>query len=227
MKTTTLPLKHLTLLCVEDDPLIAKGLVETLYHFVKVVLWARNGTEGLELFTSHRIDIVFTDIIMEEGDGIALIEHIRLLDTHVPIVAISSYKEFDGMQRLMDKKLTGFISKPFVFEAVYSILLECAKQCDVFMILGENIHFYPEQMMLTCKGSVIYLTALEQKFLLFALKSQKTVMTKHAIESCVWENETMSDDALKTLIKRLRAKTGMTLVKAIPDVGYVLNLEGK
>lgn len=218
-------LKQLTLLCVEDDHVIAQGLVETLSHFVKQVLWADSGSKGLELFQMYAPDIVFTDIIMANGDGISLIEAIRKTNQTVPIVAITSYKEIDGMVRLMDKKLTSFISKPFVFEDVYKILLEAAKACENFIVLAPSLVFYPKKMICIKEQKEVNLTALEQRFLMFALKSKETVMTKEMIQIYAWKDEIMSDDALKTLIKRLRVKLGISLVKAIPDIGYILQLE--
>lgn len=217
-------LKSLVVLCVEDDPIIAEGLVDTFSYFVKKVFWAQNGKEGFALFQEIKPDIIFTDIIMGNGDGLELIKLIRSVDEKTPIVAITSYQGLDGMIELMDKKLTSFIRKPFLFEEVYQALIKASQECDSLFYFSPVCYFDKNRRVIFHQEQEIKLSVLEYNFLNLLIASHQNVMTKEMIQEYVWKDKIMSDDALKTLIKRLRTKVNVPLVKAIPDIGYRVSL---
>ena len=78
----------LSLLYVEDDPVVRHLLKHLLQRRVGKLLTACNGREGLELFREARPDLVVTDILMAEMDGLAMAESIRQTDPHVPIILL-------------------------------------------------------------------------------------------------------------------------------------------
>jgi CheY-like chemotaxis protein len=77
------------MLVIDDDPSIRSliaGLLEACGHSV---VTAENGRAGTKAFEQDRIDLVVTDIVMPEQEGIATISAIRRLSPSVPILAIS------------------------------------------------------------------------------------------------------------------------------------------
>jgi CheY-like chemotaxis protein len=77
------------MLVIDDDPSVrslVSGLLEACGHSVVV---AENGRAGMRAFEKDRIDLVVTDIVMPEQEGIATISAIRRLSPTVPILAIS------------------------------------------------------------------------------------------------------------------------------------------
>ena len=77
------------LLVIDDDPTIralVAGLLEELGHSV---VEAIDGRAGLALFAKQGFDLVVTDIVMPEQEGIETIGAIRRLSRAVPILAIS------------------------------------------------------------------------------------------------------------------------------------------
>ena len=55
-------LKPLTLLYVEDEPLIRKNAVEYLSRYCNKVLEAKDGIEALEMYDKHKPDLIISDI---------------------------------------------------------------------------------------------------------------------------------------------------------------------
>ena len=76
-------------LLIEDDPRYRKAVQAMLEGCGHVVRAAADGRLGVESFTERRPDLVITDMIMPNLDGIETIRTLRDLDPSVPIIAIS------------------------------------------------------------------------------------------------------------------------------------------
>ena len=83
-------------LIIDDDPTIRSlvgGIVETMGN---TIVEARDGRAGVEVFSREKIDLIVTDIVMPEQEGIETIGAIRRLDRVVPILAISGSSTIGG-----------------------------------------------------------------------------------------------------------------------------------
>ncbi len=78
-----------TILVVDDDPLVLAALQDLLESEGYAVLTASSGRTGLKLYQEETPDLVITDILMPEMDGIETINEIRGLAPAQPIIAIS------------------------------------------------------------------------------------------------------------------------------------------
>ena len=73
-------LKPLTLLYVEDEPLIRQNAVEYLNRYCHKVLEAKDGLEGLEVYSTHKPDLIISDINMPKLNGLDFASRIRETD---------------------------------------------------------------------------------------------------------------------------------------------------
>lgn len=73
-------LKSLRLLYAEDEDGIRKPMANTLSYYLKEVIEARNGEEGLSLYDEQRPDIILTDLRMPVKDGLYMVKEIRKTD---------------------------------------------------------------------------------------------------------------------------------------------------
>ena len=91
---------------------------------------ARNGREGVQSVNRNRLDLVVTDILMPEQDGVETIRRIRAIDSRLPIIAMSGAAEGTGLGSLLSTRVTGadsVLGKPFTpqeFLAALEKLLE-------------------------------------------------------------------------------------------------------
>jgi DNA-binding NtrC family response regulator len=77
------------ILVVDDDDLLA-GLVEqSLLEAGHEVIWAKNGREAMKLYDPASIDLVLTDLIMPDTEGLELIAALRKRNDEVSIIAMS------------------------------------------------------------------------------------------------------------------------------------------
>lgn len=81
--------KNRTVLTVEDDRNLRRGISAFLKDIGFTVLEAENGRQGFEVFMRERPDLVLTDLKMPVMDGFMLISAIAQTDPDIPLVAIS------------------------------------------------------------------------------------------------------------------------------------------
>lgn len=77
------------ILVFDDEPsilLMIKKMLERAGHEVDIAL---NGREGMELFEKNKPDLVITDIIMPEKEGLETILELRKKNPELKIIAIS------------------------------------------------------------------------------------------------------------------------------------------
>ena len=80
-----------TLLLVEDNPdllSITRNSLQQWYH----VRCAENGRKALELLTEENIDIIISDVMMPEMDGIELCHQIKsnIEYSHIPVILLTA-----------------------------------------------------------------------------------------------------------------------------------------
>jgi len=63
-----------TILLVDDDPFILEGIGEDLENQGFKVTKAASGDRALELLTGSNFDLVITDLVMEDVDGIQVLK---------------------------------------------------------------------------------------------------------------------------------------------------------
>lgn len=83
------PPKAATVLVVDDDPMVLQAVTMLLEDRGFQVLAATDGVQGLFLYGKHRPDVVVTDIIMPEKEGIALTRELRHEFPDARIIAMS------------------------------------------------------------------------------------------------------------------------------------------
>jgi DNA-binding response OmpR family regulator len=77
------------ILLIEDNDPIRALLRENLELEGHTVIEARNGQEGLDLFRQAGADLVITDILMPEKEGLAVLMELRNAHPPVNVIAIS------------------------------------------------------------------------------------------------------------------------------------------
>ncbi len=104
------------ILVIEDDGHMRGMLRDMLEIAGYEVLEASNGREGLRLFQRNGVDLVITDIIMPEKEGLETIAEFRRDFPALKIIAISGGGQIDSNKYLRIARIMGaekIYSKPF------------------------------------------------------------------------------------------------------------------
>jgi CheY-like chemotaxis protein len=107
------------LLLIDDDPALLSLLRRTLERAGYEVVTAPNGREGLQRLTTGPFDLLITDIVMPEMEGLELILKLRQTHPALRIIAISGGGQLRPASYLNLARLSGamtVLAKPFELE---------------------------------------------------------------------------------------------------------------
>ncbi len=104
------------ILIIDDDASFREMYRAILEQEGHQVLAAENGSKGIELFSQHTVDVVITDLIMPEKEGIETIMEIVQIEPEAKIIAISASGGERSQDYLESARMLGASStlrKPF------------------------------------------------------------------------------------------------------------------
>jgi DNA-binding response OmpR family regulator len=117
------------ILVIDDDDPVRTTLRTMLQHFGHTVTEARHGKEGLALFRDAHADLVITDIVMPDRDGLEVLRELRKAHPSVKVIAMSGGGLGNKAQYLQTATRMGaaaVLAKPFdvamVMAAVNALL---------------------------------------------------------------------------------------------------------
>ena len=111
-KSETVP--EATMLLVEDN-LELRFFLRSIFGSRFRIIEAVNGVEGLEKAVKFVPDIIISDIMMPEKDGITLVRELReeLTTSHIPIVLLTAKTDMDTKLQSLKLGADSYITKPF------------------------------------------------------------------------------------------------------------------
>ena len=107
-------------LCVDDHPLVRKGIASILANEadMELVAEAGNGREAVDLFKELKPDVVLMDLRMPELDGTTATRLIRQEMPDARIIALTSYDGDQDIYRALEAGVRGYILKEMVHTEV-------------------------------------------------------------------------------------------------------------
>ena len=103
-----------TMLLVEDN-LELRYFLRSIFISQFNVIEATNGAEGLDKALKFMPDIIISDIMMPEKDGIMMTRELRanMVTSHIPVVLLTAKTDMDSKLQGMEKGADDYITKPF------------------------------------------------------------------------------------------------------------------
>lgn len=114
--------RGLSLLIVEDEEILLKTYKTFMGRYFENIEIARDGQEGLETYQRMRPDIVISDIVMPNMDGLEMAAEIRKLDPDVQIIISTAYMDTKMMQRAIESGIDHYVTKPIRVKFFLSII---------------------------------------------------------------------------------------------------------
>ena len=113
--SNTLP----TLLIVEDNTDM-QGYIASCFSDQFTLLKANNGQEGLDLAIEYLPDLILSDVMMPELDGIAMCNALKNnpLTSHIPIILLTAKAGEENALIGLQSKANDYITKPFSIETL-------------------------------------------------------------------------------------------------------------
>lgn len=202
----------MTILVVDDEALLVKGIRFNLKSDGYDVITGSNGQEAVELTESENPDLVVLDVMMPVMDGLTACSRIREF-SDVPIILLTA--KVDDMDKLMgfDHGADDYLTKPFnilELKARIRALLRrsgAGEKQETNRLTGGNITLDLDARNAYKGSELVVLTAKEFDVIEFLMRNANRVYSREALLDTIWAYEYRSD--IRTVdvhIRRLREK---------------------
>lgn len=115
------------IIVIDDEPyilLMLKKMLEKEGHQVEM---ATNGVEGIDLYHKNGADLIITDIVMPEKEGLETIINLKTENPSLKVIAISGGGRVDSREYLHSAQLLGaerIFQKPFKKDEIVTAVNE-------------------------------------------------------------------------------------------------------
>jgi DNA-binding response OmpR family regulator len=115
------------ILIIEDDVAVRELILQTLSRAGYDVIAAEDGEQGINLFRSRNPDLVITDIVMPQKEGLQTIIELKQESPSVKVIAMSGGGRHSNMDYLKLARKFGArrtVSKPFMRDEMLAAVRE-------------------------------------------------------------------------------------------------------
>jgi two-component system chemotaxis response regulator CheY len=134
---------NLTVLVIEDEPVMRERLVEMLYKAGATdVTECENAASARRAFDAGKFQIVLLDLGLPDGDGHELMKAFKTARDGQHIVLVTADDSIDSIQRAISAGANGYVVKPYSQEKILDVVSNYAvvHGRDSAMMQGLNRH---------------------------------------------------------------------------------------
>ena len=199
------------LLVVEDNLellMLMQQLLKTSYH----VYIARNGKEALEIIKKKDLDLIISDVMMPEMDGLELTRRVKSSPSYntLPIILLTAKTQEEDVKEGLQQGADEYLKKPF---RLGDLKLRIDNIIENRRRMQHKISQMTEEEVVK---TITKIPSLDEEFVNQALK----LVHKH-IEDESYDREALAADmgaSASTLYNKLRSSTGMNVSTFIRDI---------
>lgn len=169
-------LKNITLLYVEDDEMTLEEISYFLSKYVKKLIVAKNGIEGLELFKEHKPDMIISDIQMPKMDGLEMSRKILEIDSEVPIALTTAYSDGEYIMESIEMGIDKYILKPVNLSEILIVI-----QKSLNLISSKN-EYYEEYIQFILDSNNTFMFIVNSDKIEYVNENLTNLLNKDNIE---------------------------------------------
>jgi DNA-binding response OmpR family regulator len=178
-----------TVLIVEDDPVLRRGLEDNFRYKGYDTLSARDGAEGLENALKEKPDLIILDVMLPGIDGYEVCLHIRERDLDMPIIMLTARNEESDVVLGLNAGADDYVSKPFSIRELLAranAFMRRRGTCDPLVYEFGRCRLDTRDGTLLRQGEDVELTPGEYKMLRLFLRKAGCPLTLDEIRDTVW-----------------------------------------
>jgi DNA-binding response OmpR family regulator len=222
-----------TILIVEDDPTMLRGLKDNFEFKGYRVLTAADGEDGLNAALNEKPDLILLDIMLPKINGYEICRLIRKENLTMPIIMLTAKGEESDIVLGLNLGADDYVTKPFSIKELLAraaAFLRRSKQTEQDVYEFADYRLDIPARKLTRKGEEVKLSPKEFKLLEYFLKRQGRALTRDEILNAVWGYDCyVGSRSIDRFITTLRNKIepdphDPTFIHTIREIGYKFEL---
>jgi two-component system OmpR family response regulator len=219
------------ILLIEDDAEAAEFLVKGLRESGYEVSHSQDGREGLQRATDGPFDLVVTDRMLPQVDGLAIIQQMRQRSISTPVLVLSALGTVDDRIRGLKAGGDDYLTKPFAFAEllarIEALLRRSSSPAEATKLKVADLELDLLARRVVRGGREIELTGRELKLLEFLMRRVGQVVTRTMLLEGVWDlHFDPQSNLIDVHISRLRQAVDKgsenPLIHTIRGSGYVM-----
>ena len=215
-------------LIVEDDAALRQYLQKSFQAMRCQTEVATDGEQAFEMAGQDIYDLVILDLNLPKRDGLEVLREIRLRNSAVPVLALTSRREIQDRVRTLDLGADDYLSKPFAFAELSArarALTRRSRQAAKQVLQVADLEVNRIERSATRAGKPIDLTPKEMALLEYLMEHEDTCVTRTMIMEDVWKmhSETVTnvvDVYVNYLRKKIDDGFEPKLIHTIRGAGY-------
>jgi two-component system OmpR family response regulator len=214
------------ILVIEDEPELARALVQALREDGYAVDQAADGRDGLFKATSWDYDAVVLDLMLPELDGWQVLAGLRR-ERKTPVLILTARDGISDRVRGLDAGADDYLVKPFqlaeLLARLRALIRRAAGQAESRIAIGDVV-IDASARAVTRSGSLIPLTGREYALVeLLALNRGRLVTRTQIYEHLFDENEDTLSNLVEVHVSNIRKKLGKDFIATRRGQGYVID----
>lgn len=202
----------LKLLLVEDNPELRRFMVDE-FKTVYTIYEASNGREGYEKAREWKPDVIISDVMMPEIDGIQMLGMMKndMETSHIPIILLTAKSAIEDQIKGLSYGADFYITKPFHIDYVKYLLRNLLKNRQ--QVVAAMVD---KQTILKLEPTEVVITSKDETFLREVIQIIENQMSDTSFTIDVAVNAMAMGRT--TFYKKLKSLTNMSPVEFIRDI---------
>ena len=213
-------------LLVEDDDLVASGLIAGLELHGFVVDWVSRGCQADQALGLFTADAVILDLGLPDVDGLSMLRKWRDEGSDVPILILTARDALD--ERVVGLEAGGddYVLKPFELDELAARLHALVRRAagrSVSEIVHGDLVVRPSRGEVLLNGHAVTLSRRELTLLEKFLNARGAVLSEDQLKDGLYGmTADVESNAVNVHIYHLRRKLGRELIETVRGVGFRL-----
>lgn len=218
------------LLLIEDDSLVSHEICEALRARGYDVTCHDEGKAGIEAACSGRFDLVITDRMLPQLDGLEIVRALRACGSKTPVIVLSALDSVDERVQGLRAGSDDYLGKPFAIDELVArveSLLRRSSAPPATTLVVDDLELDLLARRASRAGQPLDLTSREFRLLEFLVRHAGQVVTRRMLLEHVWDiHFDPETNVVDVHVSRLRQAVdrdfARPLIHTVRGVGYTL-----
>ena len=128
-------LHEFNILYLEDDENLLKHTKDILEDFVNNIYAVRTISEALDILLNKKVDVIISDILLKDENGIDFLKHIKNKNINIPTILTTAHTDTQYLLDAIRLKVENYIIKPInikeLLNSLHDILLPIVQKKEI------------------------------------------------------------------------------------------------